>query len=250
MFEKQISIDVILAAYNEPEFTSVTLEAYSRQTDRNFKILLADDGSKDPIRQLILSYQKKLNIEHFFQEDKGFRKAKILNRAAYSSNADYLVFSDNDCVPSKYFIEDHKMAAEPGRFVSGRRIDGQSNAINQTFLQPLGDKDMPFERMSWLIWHSLMKNIKYAEVAFRVPYWLHLLWSKREKPLLGANFGIWRSDFIKVGGFDETFTNYGGEEVDLEKRLLEQGIAKRKSLLGRGYIFHFYHASRADNKRR
>lgn len=77
---------------------------------------------------------------------------------------------------------------------------------------------------------------------------MHILWSKKIKPLSGANFGIWRSDFLKIGGFDESFETYGGEEVDFEKRLLKEKITERKSLLGRGYVFHFYHPKRSKRK--
>ncbi len=240
------SLDVALATYNEPEFTAATLEGYANQTDKDFTLLIADDGSKDDIRNLVTEYKVRINIKHFYQEDIGFRKAKILNTAISASNADYIIFSDNDCIPSKYFIEDHKRAAKSGFFVSGRRIDCRSGELNQLFFNLQDYSDLPFDHTGWLIKNSISKNIKYAETAIRIPYWLHLLWSKKQKPLLGANMAMWRSDFVQAGGFDENFNTYGGEDPDLERRLLARTSAKLKTLRGRAYVFHFYHKSRAQ----
>lgn len=145
MSEKKISLDVVLATYNEPEFTTVTLEGYSRQTDLDFNLLIADDGSTDQIKYIIESFKDKINIEHYYQEDSGFRRARILNKAAFNSDADYLVFSDNDCVPSRYFIQDHKKAAELGKFVSGRRVKCKKEFINHQLFQLNDYNKMPFD---------------------------------------------------------------------------------------------------------
>ncbi len=240
------SLDVALGTYNEPEFTAATLEGYANQTDMDFTLLIADDGSKDDIRHLVEQYKKRINIKYFYQEDIGFRKAKILNTAVSHSTADYLVFSDNDCIPSKYFVEDHKKAATPGFFVSGRRIDCQNRALNQLFFNLDDYSDLPFGHAGWLIKNAILKNVKYAEIAIRTPYWLHQLWSKKPKPLLGANMAMWRADFIQAGQFDENFTTYGGEDPDLERRLLAHTPARLKTVRGRAYVFHFYHKSRSQ----
>ena len=240
------SLDIAIAAYNEPEFTAATLEGYANQTDKDFTLLVADDGSKDEILKIVTRYNERMNIKHFYQENIGFRKSKILNTAISHSTADYIVFSDNDCIPSKYFVEDHRKAAEPGFFVSGRRVDCQNRELNQLFFNLKDYSDLPFDHADWLIKNSISKNIKYAETAIRIPYWLHLLWSKKQKPLLGANMAMWRSDFFQAGQFDENFNTYGGEETDLERRLLSRTNAKLKTLRGRAYVFHFYHKSRSQ----
>ena len=240
------SLDVAIAAYNEPAFTAATLEGYANQTDMDFTLLVADDGSKDDIRHLVERYKGRVNIKYFYQEDIGFRKAKILNTAVSHSTADYLVFSDNDCIPSRYFIEDHKKAATPGFFVSGRRIDCQNRELNQLFFNLADYSNLPFDHAGWLIKNTISKNIRYAESAIRFPHWLHQLWSKKRKPLLGANMAMWRTDFLQAGQFDESFNTYGGEETDLENRLLTRTQAKLKTVRGRAYVFHFYHKSRAQ----
>ena len=55
-----------------------------------------------------------------------------------------------------------------------------------------------------------------------------------------CNLAVWRDDFLKVGGFDESFEGFGCEDVDLCLRLLRAGL-KRKSLEHLEPVLHLYH---------
>ena len=103
------SIEVIMAAYNQLLNTKLVLDGYLRQTDQNFSICIADDGSDVGIKNLVVLYQGLgLNIRHVWHEDMGFRKARILNKAIAGSSSDFIIFTDNDCIPSKHFIADYR----------------------------------------------------------------------------------------------------------------------------------------------
>ena len=52
----------------------------------------------------------------------GFRAAAIRNRAVARHRADYVVFTDGDCIPSRTFVHQHRRLAEPGWFLSGNRV--------------------------------------------------------------------------------------------------------------------------------
>lgn len=232
-------VEVLLAVYNNPKVTRLTLEGYCRQTDSDFTLLIADDGSGKEIKELLDEYHARLNIRYLWQEDQGFRKARILNRAIATTAADYLIFSDNDCIPSRHFIADHKLDAQRGSFATGRRVDLGPLPTEELLC---GRRKDP-ESLWWVLYQSVKKNLKRGEKALRPPYWLHTLWSKKQIGTLGANMALWREDLIKVNGFDEDFQGYGMEETDLEWRLLASGV-KRRSILGRAILFHLYHRSR------
>ena len=241
------TLELLLAVYNSPDVTRLTLEGYCRQSDRDFTLVIADDGSGPEIKQLVDEYSTRLKIRHLWQEDKGFRKACILNRAIATSEADYLVFSDNDCIPERHFIADHKQAAQRDCFVTGRRVD----------LGPLptrellnGEQESP-ESFTWILRHSLKKNLKRGEKGLRPPYWLHRLWSTKQIGTLGANMAMWRDDLLRVNGFDEDYQGYGMEETDLEWRLMAAGV-ERCTVLGRAILYHLYHPEKEmtpENKR-
>ena len=73
------NIDIILSTYNWPEALERTLYGFTLQSLKDFRIIIADDGSNEATRALIKKFaqQSDLEIIHCWQEDKGFRKARI-----------------------------------------------------------------------------------------------------------------------------------------------------------------------------
>ncbi len=114
-------ISVIITTYNSPAALEKVLLGYALQTDRNFEVVVADDGSDQQTAELIKQFRASsdLRISHVWHQDNGFRKCEILNRAIEASTGDYLVFTDGDCIPRADFVEVHRQEAEPGRFLSG-----------------------------------------------------------------------------------------------------------------------------------
>lgn len=75
------------------------------------------------MKKLIEKFQSETNIpiRHFWQEDKGFRKAKIINKAIAGTTADYIIQVDEDCVMHAKFAEDHIIYAKKGVYLYGSR---------------------------------------------------------------------------------------------------------------------------------
>ena len=102
-------ISVLLATYNWPEALSLCLQALKEQTNKDFEIIICDDGSRDETKTLILDFQKNfpVPIKHLWQIDDGFRKTLILNQGIQAAQGEYLVFLDGDCIPQRDFIAQH-----------------------------------------------------------------------------------------------------------------------------------------------
>ncbi|WP_431023348.1 glycosyltransferase [Halomonas sp. H5] len=238
-----MKLEIIMAAYNNEAVMRLVLEGYLLQKDRDFSLCVADDGSGSEIKALVDKFADKgLSVRHVWQEDAGFRKARVVNAAIASSTADYLVMTDNDCIPSAHFVADHKARAKPGHYVAGRRVDLKSSLTDRLLS---GDVEVArLNRFCFLVAQARKDGLKRAEVAFRPPSWLARLWSRKPQALLGANFGVWRQDLIGVNGFDRDFEGYGFEESDLEWRLQRYGITSRP-VRGRACLFHMYHQERS-----
>ncbi len=233
------TIEIVMAAYNNTRDMRLVFDGYCQQTWKDFSLCVADDGSGPEVVELVEAYRTKgLNIRHCWHEDKGFRRAEILNKGIESSTADYLVFTDNDCIPSRHFVEDHVQAAERGKFVVGRRVDLYSPVSDRLRSYDLSVARL--ERPLWLIYQSAVKGLKRPEMALRPPGFLSRLWSRKVMPAVGANMAVWRDDLLMVNGFDADYQGYGMEETDLEWRLLASAV-ESKSLLGRAALFHLYH---------
>ncbi|WP_217987676.1 glycosyltransferase [Halomonas salipaludis] len=237
-----ISLEVVMAAYNDPEVLTLTLEGYRRQTDRNFSLCIADDGSEPEVAEVVARYRcLGLNIRHVWHEDRGFRKAQIVNRAIEGSRADYIVLTDSDCVPMRHFIADHRDWTRPGHMVAGRRVD---TAEGLTARIKTGELSLAsLEHPLWLLFQSLRGGLSRAEFGLHLPRWAARLWSRKSLALLGANMGVWREHLMAVNGFDSDFEGYGAEEVDLEWRLIGWGV-KQRAMRGRGGLIHIHHHQR------
>jgi hypothetical protein len=67
-----------------------------------------------------------------------------------------------------------------------------------------------------------------------------LLRNPHKPKLFAGDFGIWRSDFERVNGFDQRFRDWGGEDDDLRTRLLQAGVSVR-SIRDVTRTFHLWH---------
>src|SRR5262245_25015669 len=115
------SVGVVFTTYNRPRDLERVLAGYARQSHRQFEVVIADDGSGSETRECIARARDTwgLDIRHVWHEDIGFRKCRILNRAIVETGAEYLIFTDGDCIPHPEFVAGHLALARPGYFVSG-----------------------------------------------------------------------------------------------------------------------------------
>lgn len=84
-------------------------------------MVIADDGSDENTRSLIerINSQVDYSIQHVWQEDRGFQKSQILNKAVVECKAPYIIMSDGDCIPRADFVEQHIKYKQEGYFLSG-----------------------------------------------------------------------------------------------------------------------------------
>ena len=78
---------LIIATYNWPQALELVLISVLKQTCLPNEIIIADDGSTKTTQQLIQQYSNKFTpkLIHIWQEDKGYRRSKILNKAIKKS---------------------------------------------------------------------------------------------------------------------------------------------------------------------
>lgn len=98
-------VSVIMPTYNKCKFLELTLEGFAQQSYQDFEIVIVDDGSIDQTKEVVDSYSDRLKIVYFYQSNKG--RAKARNKALELSTGDFVVFCDDDRIPSKKFLEKH-----------------------------------------------------------------------------------------------------------------------------------------------
>lgn len=233
-------ISVIVTTYNRPDALDAVLAALAKQTQLPHEVIIADDGSTQETRQLIDQLKKKLKLplKHVWQADEGFRAAKIRNQAVLLANYDYLIFLDGDCIPFPDFIAQHRKLAEFGWFVSGHRI-----LLSQSISKKILERSIPIYQHSFMQWLSyyIQRNCNRLLPLLRLKL---IRWRKiHPKNWRGAkscNLALWKKDFLKVNGFDESFIGWGYEDSDLVIRLIRAGIY-RKSGKFAVPVIHLWH---------
>ncbi len=231
---------VIVTTYNRPDALAAVLEGYCAQNDRNFELLIADDGSTDGTRKLVEEHAARapFTLHHVWQEDAGFRPGAARNRAAARTAADYLIFADGDCVPARDFVRQHLALAERSYFLSGNRV-----LLSPVFTQRVLDEHAPIHlwpATRWLrAWatrdvNRLLPLLKLPDVSFRKRS------PNRWEGVKTCNLSLWRSDFMRVNGFDESYSGWGLEDSDLAIRLIHAGV-HHKSARFATPVFHLWH---------
>lgn len=219
-----MKVSVIISTYNAPEWLEKVLWGYELQSDKNFEILIADDGSGDETRDIIEDFKahSSLEIIHVWHEDRGFQKSEILNKAIQASKTDYLIFSDGDCIPRKDFVAVHVRNAAPGYFLSGGYfmlpID-TSHAITREDIR----NENAF-KVSWLKKNGLArtyKTLKLTSTGFLQKF-LNFV-TPTKATWNGHNSSGWKKDIVAVNGFNEQM-QYGGQDRELGERLMNMGI--------------------------
>lgn len=227
---------LLVTTYNWPEALGLLLTSVSRQTVPPDEIVIGDDGSGPATADVIRRWQAEsaIPIRHVWQEDHGFRLARIRNMAIAAASGDYLILVDGDMVLHPRFVEDHKRAAADNVFIQGVRVMA-GQALSQRMLTPPHAFPGLFARD--------MGNRKYR-LRCR---WLSRLKTRPATPfqrMAGCNQAYWRAHLIKVNGFDENMVGWGAEDRELAVRMLNAGF-ERRLLRFAAVAIHLHHESRS-----
>ncbi len=234
-------IAVIVTTYNRPDALAAVLEGYLAQTDRDFEVLVADDGSTAETAETVRYFQTraKFPICHVWQADEGFRAAAIRNRALAATTADYVIYTDGDCVPLSDFVARHRALAEPGWFLSGNRL-----LLTEEFTARVLRDRLPIHQWRTADWlrARMHGDIQRVLPLIRLPDLLGLrkLWRKRWQGAKTCNLSAWRSDLLQVNGLDESYTGWGLEDSDLVIRLIRAGVGNKSARFS-SPVLHLWH---------
>ena len=233
-------ISVIVTTYNREDALEAVLSALSGQTDREFEVVVADDGSRPTTAALIERWKGRLGVplSHVWQADRGFRAAEIRNRALLAARGDYCVFLDGDCIARADFVATHRRLAERGWFVTGNRVL-LSRELTAAVLRE-GVLPQTWNLAQWIN-RRAQGGVNRLAAVLRLP--LGPLRKLRPGQWLGArscNLAVWRSDLERVDGFDASFRGWGREDSDLLIRLLHSGVRRKDGRFATGVI-HLWH---------
>ena len=223
-----MKVSVIITTYNAVDWLQKVLIGYSVQTESDFEIVIADDGSTSETKDLIskLSSKFKNPIIHVWHEDHGFQKTKILNKAILKSNSDYLIFTDGDCIPRKDFVEIHIKYREIGYFLSGGYFK-----LPLSISKLISEKDIIDTncfKLSWLKINGFKLNFKSIKLTNNRYIAQFMNWiTPTKRSWNGHNSSGWKNDILAVNGFNNEM-QYGGEDREMGERMFNNGMLSKQ----------------------
>jgi FkbM family methyltransferase len=233
-------ISVIVTTYDREDALEAVLRALARQSDRNFEIIVADDGSGPATARVIDAAASRLPvaIKHVRQAHDGFRGAEIRNRGVRASQGTYCVFLDGDCLPRLDFVAVHRALAEHGWFVTGNRILLSRRLTEAALGTKLAIETWGFAR---LLAERCGGGVNRLLPALRLPVGpLRRLQRRDWRGAQTCNLAVWRSDLDRVDGFDSSYNGWGLEDSDLVVRLLHAGVERKDGRFATG-VLHLWH---------
>ncbi len=240
-----MKISFIVLTYNRTDALLAVLRSLSEQCDDRHEVLIADDGSRPDQVKMIFDHCPvfKCPVYHVWNPDTGFTAAHTRNLAAAHAKGDYLIFLDGDCIPNKAFVAQHARLAERGCFVNGSRVLLSKNLTTQAT-----EGKICLPNCSAIFWINARLRRECNKLLHLLVWPWHLFRVKQGFDWHGirsCNFGIWKTNFVEVNGFDEVFSGWGHEDADLVLRLSHLGILRKNGFMATE-VFHLWHL---ENKR-
>lgn len=208
----ETSISIIVAIFNRKEELTELLNSLSEQTDKDFEVIVVDDGSSVDLLPVVEDFQSRLDIQYFKKENSGPGLSR--NYGAERAKNEWLVFLDSDVEVETDYIQSIKR----------NLLKNPTDAF--------GGADKADEGFS-----PLQKAISYSMTSVLTTGGIR--GSKKSVSKFqprSFNMGVNRCVFLEVGGFSEMRI---GEDPDLSMTLWEKG-----------YTTQFYEDIAVYHKRR
>jgi glycosyltransferase involved in cell wall biosynthesis len=233
-------ISVIVTTYNREDALDAALRALFHQSERNFEIIIADDGSRPATAAVVESWRSRLSVplKHVRHEHRGFRGSEIRNRGIRASAGKICIFLDGDCLAGADFIATHRRLHEPGWFVTGNRILLSRELTELVLAQRLTAETWNF---SALLRQRLCGGINRLMPTLRLPLGpLRKLNRDNWEGAQTCNLAVARADLDRIDGFDSAYAGWGLEDSDLVVRLLHAGVRRKDGRFATG-VLHLWH---------
>lgn len=191
-------LDVVIATYNRPAALRRCLGALAVQTVLPARVIVVDDHSPEPLTAATVGDVAPLAVELLSMPDNG-GPARARNAGVAASDADVVLFVDDDVVADMRLVERHVAAHEQAAHL----------AVIGPLAAPADWRPTPWNR-----WEAATLKVEYDRMQRGIyrPTW---------RQFFTGNASLRRDDFERSGGFDSRFGR--AEDIELGIRLRDEG---------------------------
>jgi len=204
-----MQITIIIPVFNRPDEIAELLQSLTLQTDRDFDVIIVEDGSTTGCKSIIENYRENLHLSYFYIENAGPGQAR--NFGAKHAQGEYLIFFDSDCII-------------PENYIASFRKEMHENPVDS-----FGGPDKALDSFT-----SVQKSINYAMTSFFTTGGIRGGKRKLDKFYPRSfNMGIKKNVYESLNGFSKMRF---GEDIDFSIRIYKAGY--KVALFPSAYVFH------------
>ena len=207
-----MNYSIVVPVYNRPDEVDELLESLCSQTLKDFEVVIVEDGSQKPCKDVCDKYANILNLHYYYKDNSGPGQSR--NYGVEHANGDYVIILDSDVVlPNGY------LAA----------VNSQLSIVNSQFSIAFGGPDASHPSFT-----PVQKAISYSMTSFFTTGGIRGGKAKLDKFYPRSfNMGIRRDVYQKLGGFSKMRF---GEDIDFSYRIVEAGYQPR--LFPDAWVWH------------
>jgi len=207
--KKEHRISIIVPVFNRPAEVEELLVSLERQSDRDFEVVIVEDGSSETCKAEAEKFNELLNLHYYYKENSGPGLSRNYGYERASGN--YGIFLDSDCILPERYIETVRAALD----------EDHSDAFGGP--DRAHDSFTPFQ-----------KAVNYSMTSFFTTGGIRGGGEKMDKFYPRSfNMGYSREVFEATKGFAGMRF---GEDIDMSIRILEHGFRTR--LIKDAFVYH------------
>lgn len=200
---------IIVPVFNRPDEVDELLESLLSQEEKDFEVIIVEDGSQVPCKEVCDKYADRLDLHYYYKENSGPGQSR--NYGAERAKGDYLLILDSDVVLPKGYIR------------------AVSEELNREPADAFGGPDCAHESFT-----DTQKAISYSMTSFFTTGGIRGGKKKLDKFYPRSfNMGIRRDVYQELGGFSKMRF---GEDIDFSIRIFKAG--KRCRLFPEAWVWH------------
>lgn len=240
---------VVLPAYDDLRRLDLALAGWSAQHDAMFDIVVVNDGGDEKMLEVVEQWVAKfhkLDYLYLSPPTKTFRLAAARNHGTASRKAKRVLYVDGDCVPAADVTRIHKRYGDEHVVVVGQRKHIPIGAVPQLLAKRIAqspgnalegqviDRDKRF-RLGGAKYGAFRRHLQAGQVDFEFDAW-QCVW--------GFQMSFPWQLVMNIGGSNEGFRQYGGEDQELAARAQRSGCRLRARF--DSVVYHLDHTPRTD----
>lgn len=195
-------VTVVIPTYQRCASVQRALQALSRQTlsPDEYEVVVSIDGSQDGTQEMVSQFSASYTLRSIWQPNRG--RAVACNDGIRMARGQLLILLDDDMVPVDGFLAAH-LRAHP---------EGSRLGVVGAAPVPLTRSSPPVVQYVGWKFNCHLENLAQPRYQFKL------------RDFYSGNFSIRPEVLLEVGAFDESFSIYGNEDLELSVRLSKAGV--------------------------